>query len=628
MPLPASLVFLQLLGCISAFTSPRLNLNLSAEIEEGIKFNLTENYSTTLREGSIVYVGGKEVLYQIDFGSSPSQVHEIPVPVNNDSKTKCQKHGLGHCENFIMVVQKFNATHFLLCGSNAQEPRCWLLFNDNLNLIINGRGRPLGTGVCPYTPKNDFASLVVDERFYAAAPVFQNGAGNVLRGFKKNSVEPWLLSVDEWLEDPHFVGMSPMDEHIFIFFREKNLPGNLDIDPWMSRIGRVCKDDTGGSRQRLRTKWATFLKARLLCNIPANHVHFNRIQDVFVVRSNNSEDRVYGIFKSNWNGAAICSYSVKEINHVFHNSDFKGFSEAIPEPRPGTCVPNTQSLPDKVLNVVENYPEMNRDVNPIGNSPLVVKKEDVFQKIAVDSVVGVDGTEYWVLFLAMDNGRILKGLEFSQSVFTISELTIFQEPKQILSMSLDSETKFLYVTTASEVVRVPLAQCEKYTNSCTTCVMARDPYCAWDAKERTCVPSTSHSKYLIQDIEHGNTRKCPQEKSYRQRGPGEEKNPALPLEGTGPVYLSCPKQSYHADYSWRVEGQVMDCSLNEDDCLLFISDLSQVKANAYTCSSNERGHEQLHISYLIQGNGSPMHLPRYSVAVYSVLMTVAALFLH
>ncbi|XP_038640371.1 semaphorin-4D-like [Scyliorhinus canicula] len=425
--------------------------------------------------------------------------------------------------------------------------------------------------------------------------------------------------------------MSPMDDQVFMFFREKHLPEMLDIDPWISRIARVCKDDMGGSRQRLQSKWATFLKARLLCNIPADHVHFNRIQNVFVARSNNSDDRVYGIFNSNWNGSAICSYSMEDINQVFRTSRFKGFAEDIPDPRPGTCGTDTQNLRDKVLNVVENHPEMKTDVHPIGNHPLVMDKEKLFQHIVVDSVVGVNGNVSRVLFLAMGDGKIQKVLEVGQSVFTISELVVLKEKTPILSMSLDSETEFLYVTTTKQVIRIPAAHCEMY-NTCGDCVMARDPYCAWYPKVNTCVRTANNlNSHFIQDVEHGDNKKCPQERasSYRS-GPREDEmtKSGLRLEGFGPVYLSCPKQSLHADYSWMVDNKVTACSSNEDDCQLFIQDLSEVNGVRYTCNSNERGHQQLHRSYSIHGSGPSILLSRYSVAVYSALMTAAALVLH
>ncbi|XP_059496178.1 semaphorin-7A-like [Stegostoma tigrinum] len=615
-----------LLSTASSRTLPRLKLDLSAEIQDRFQFPSTEEYTTTLREGNTVYVGGKETLYQIKFEEAPRLIQKIPVPVDDKSMSECKKKNLAYCENVIMVLQRFNRTHLLLCGTNARNPRCWSLTNNNLNQIINGGGRPVGRGVCPFTPKHGFTSLVEGEKFYSAAPVFENGNVNLRRYMEQSP--SWLLSVDEWLNDPSFVGMSPMGDRVLMFFRERNLVENLDIDPWISRIACVCKDDRGGSRFHLQSKWATFLKARLLCNIPSENVHFNKIQDVFTTQS---KDRIYAIFKSNWNGSAICMYSMEDINDVFSTSIFKGFTEDIPAPRPGTCGTNTQELKSNVLSVVKHHPEMESPIQPIGKSPLVIQNEDLFKKIIVDSVVSLNGTVFYVLFLAMGDGRIQQVLENGQSTFIISELTILKDPGPISSMSLDSEAKLLYVTTAKEVVRFPLVHCEKYNKSCESCVMARDPYCAWNAKEKNCVPITPHSGNLIQDLENGDPKKCPSERvafyrSSERQSQNEHTNPIL--EGSGSVYLSCPKQSHHAQYSWRVQGQTQDCSSNEDECLFFISNLAEYGGSLYRCVSSEKGHEQLLTSYLIKDSGSSIYLTRYSIAVYSVFIIVAALFLH
>ncbi|GCC21456.1 hypothetical protein chiPu_0019928, partial [Chiloscyllium punctatum] len=108
----------------------------------------------------------------------------------------------------------------------------------------------------------------------------------------------------------------------------------------------------------------------------------------------------------------------------------------------------------------------------------------------------------------------------------------------------------------------------------------------------------------------------------------KRENPALVLEGHGSVYLSCPKQSHHAHYSWKMQDQTMDCSSNEDECLFFISNLAEHGGSSYQCVSNERGHEQFHTSYLIKDSGSLMYLTRYSIAVYCIFMTTVALLLH
>ncbi|XP_069758823.1 semaphorin-7A isoform X2 [Narcine bancroftii] len=482
-------------------------------------------------------------------------------------------------------------------------------FNE-MNLFINRRNRVLGPGTCPEMPQHDFASLVVDERLYSVVPDDRDKM--YLTGYRKGDFPARLNSEDKWMEDPRFVTMSPLDDLIYMFFRERNELKNQDTDPWISRIARVCKSDKGGSRQRLLSKWTTFLKARLICGMLSDSIHFNRIQDAFISKDpNDSEDtRVYGIFHSNWNGTAVCVYSMKEIDGIFANPSFKGYSSIIPtKPRPGKCVPDTSKLPDEVLALMENYPTVDTWIQSIGRIPLMTNHQNHFTKVVVDSVVDLHGVVSRVLYLAMGDGKIQKVLERKgSSTFIIAELTISKENEPILSMSLDSNRKILYITTAKELVRLPLVQCEKYDGTCGRCIQARDPYCGWDYKKQKCVPISSNSKNIWQDLERGDACSSAQMAHLHSSARMITINSTLlrlPMKEDISVYLSCPKQSYHADYLWRFNHnhEVLPCSVNDDHCLLFISKLSQSNTGHYECISNERGVEHLHADYFIENNG-------------------------
>lgn len=61
------------------------------------------------------------------------------------------------------------------------------------------------------------------------------------------------------------------------------------------------------------------------------------------------------------------------------------------------------------------------------------------------------------------------------------------------------QTRSLYAGSDSGVVQSPTAFCSRY-RSCFDCILARDPYCAWDHRTATCVnifdaPRQSH-RYL------------------------------------------------------------------------------------------------------------------------------------
>jgi Sema domain len=80
------------------------------------------------------------------------------------------------------------------------------------------------------------------------------------------------------IAEPNFVGSFDMGEYVYFFFRETaveyiNCGKNI-----FSRVGRVCKKDTGG-KNILSQNWATYLKARLNCSIPGEFpFYFNEIR--------------------------------------------------------------------------------------------------------------------------------------------------------------------------------------------------------------------------------------------------------------------------------------------------------------------------------------------------------------
>ncbi|XP_055518580.1 semaphorin-7A-like [Leucoraja erinacea] len=547
MLLPVLLLFI---AAATTNTSPRLKHTLPDHNTKRVPFQQVEQFATTLLEGQTVYIGGNGILYQINFDDS-STPNEIRLP---DVPEKCRGQNTASCGNYIMVLQRFDENKLLVCATGSPYSRCWLSHNGELKEFINGQKRVLGRFVLPSPPRQGFASLVVEERIYSAAPF--DGDKMVFDGYRKNDDIKRLRADTRWMNDPRFVGMSPVKDLIYMFFRERISQNNPDVDPWISRIARVCKDDHGGSPRRLQMKWSTFLKARLLCNEP-NNVHFNRIEDTFIYKSAvDNETRVYGVFSSNWNGTAVCVYSMKEIGDVFKTSDFKDSNGPVPSnPRPGTCVKNTKELPDEVLALVEDHPEMKTLISPIGGRPLMTSYDPHIKKIVVDSVVGPNGEENRLLILAMGDGTIHKVLETGTSTFTIAQLTVLKQPAPILSLSLDSDRKLLYVTSTMELARFPLVACEEYVGPCATCLQARDPYCGWDNDQKKCIPVTPNSKNVVQNLTSGDGCVTIKAEMARSSAPRDGTVLRLPLNEGIPVYLSCPKQSYHADYTWTFSGE-------------------------------------------------------------------------
>jgi len=85
--------------------------------------------------------------------------------------------------------------------------------------------------------------------------------------------------MQQTLSAPHFVGSIEDELHVYFFFRETAVEYINCGKRVFSRVGRVCKGDTGGSGRKYRDNWTTFLKARLNCSIPGERpFYFDEIQ--------------------------------------------------------------------------------------------------------------------------------------------------------------------------------------------------------------------------------------------------------------------------------------------------------------------------------------------------------------
>ncbi|MEQ2229690.1 hypothetical protein ILYODFUR_021460 [Ilyodon furcidens] len=79
-------------------------------------------------------------------------------------------------------------------------------------------------------------------------------------------------------------------------------------------------------------------------------------------------------------------------------------------------------------------------------------------------------------------------------------------------MAINSQKGHLYVGTAMEVQRLPLADCSRYGNTCRECILSRDPYCGWDKARRRCIAIPPGynvtSGTLIQNLDSSNSSVC------------------------------------------------------------------------------------------------------------------------
>uniref|UniRef100_A0A3B1KBE0 Sema domain, transmembrane domain (TM), and cytoplasmic domain, (semaphorin) 6Bb n=1 Tax=Astyanax mexicanus TaxID=7994 RepID=A0A3B1KBE0_ASTMX len=138
-------------------------------------------------------------------------------------------------------------------------------------------------------------------------------------------------------------------------------------------------------------------------------------------------------------------------------------------------------------------------------------------KMVVDTNAGPHGNRT-VLFLGSSRGTILKFLVVPNQDNTAPNNNVFLEElegynpecgqdtpqaRQLLSLTLDSNSHTLLLAFPSCVVRIPVARCQLYSR-CMNCISSRDPYCGW-TRGSTCSFLRAGTLPFEQDVDHGNT---------------------------------------------------------------------------------------------------------------------------
>ncbi|PKU29566.1 semaphorin-4g isoform x1 [Limosa lapponica baueri] len=236
---------------------------------------------------------------------------------------------------------------------------------------------------------------------------------------------------------------------------------------------------------------------------------------------------------------------------------------------------------------------MFEEVKPAGGEPLLVKKNVAYSRLAVDRVRALDGRSYDVLFMGTGDGWIHKAVVVGSSIHIVEEVQVFRDPQPVESLVISHAQRSLYVGAASGILQVPLASCARYA-SCYDCILARDPYCAWDG--RACrATATSDSTRLVQDIQSGNEGCW----SSFGRGSLPWKNRTV-LQGDD-VLLPCDQRSNLARAVWLLNGSEALAAGQEGlrvgvDGLLVTDTLPQ-HSGEYRCYGEERGLRTLLATY-------------------------------
>ncbi|XP_072516478.1 semaphorin-4E [Salminus brasiliensis] len=604
------------LDCTPRKSVPYESSHLKVFREEGIW-----NYSSMLmREDlGLLILGAREAIYALDINNISFAKAKASWQVTQEKRNECTykgKHPDIECRNYIRTLHQINSNVMYVCGTNAFNPICDDLTYVDGKLKLQGKQEE-GKGKCPFDPFQRYSSIVVDGDLYSATvlnflgsePVILRSSQTVLRSEFKSS----------WLNEPTFIYMDVVpesmdspendDDKIYMFFSENAVEFDFYSKLVVSRVARICKSDRGGLRT-LQRKWTSFLKATLDCPVPGNILPYV-IQDVYHVRYDNwRENMFYAIFTSqsasNDVSSAVCAYSVLDINGVFAHGKYKTpvpveashmkwvmYTGDLPVPRPGACINNAArasginsslDLPDKNLQFIRDRPLMDDSVKPLTGKPLLFRRGISFTRLVVDRTFALDGQAYLVMFVGTDNGFVQKAVNYNGEMHIIEELQLFRSPEPITVLRLSTNTSQLYAGSASGVVQMPVADCSRYS-SCLDCVLARDPYCAWDLSTQHCttLPSPSKDVDLVQSLKEGNPSRCP------DPVPVKVMNRSLVLGNN--IKLPCQKDLILAKVNWSFTGKPLNPSNRKYSIYsdgLIIYNASAADAGRYACGTVEQ----------------------------------------
>ncbi|XP_048195289.1 semaphorin-4D-like [Perognathus longimembris pacificus] len=611
-------------GTVTAYGPvPRINWNLEEvdlmEFQEPGIFN----YSLLLlsEDQNTLYVGAREAVFALNALNISQKQNEVYWKVSEDNRAKCLSKDPSkgaECFNFIRVLQPLNDKSLYVCGTNAYRPKC-----DHLNLAdfkfqgLNEDGR----GKSPYSPTYSSTSVMLDGQLFAGTSTDYFGELQVISRY--SHIHPVRTEYDtNLLYEPNFVFAdvirkspdSPQTDNDKVYFFFTEVPVEYDFFSKLKipRVARVCKGDVGGQRD-LQKRWTSFLKAKLICSQPDLGLIFNTVQDVFVLQAPDLKEPIfYALFTLQMDTlglvqlSAVCAYTQSKIEEVFSQGKYMGlevkwipkwvpYNGPVPTPQPGACTNreargtkylSSLDLPDETVEFVRDHPLMDDSITPINNKTEFIKKGVNYTQIVVDRTQALDGKFYDVMFVSTDQGTLHKIIRLENIVYMIEETQIFQKsgPVQTLVLSSKKGSKFIYAGSNAGVVQVPLAFCRKHS-SCKDCVLARDPYCAWNPTEGTCEvvhEAQGPNRYWIQDMS-GNVSSCPGESvfSWYQH-----------FSFTGSTaYLRCSPKSNKARVIWKFQNRVI--GTKEDKYIimekknLLITKLSMKDQGRYQCLSEE-----------------------------------------
>lgn len=457
-----------------------------------------------------VVVGARDALYRLRLDRL-TRLEKASWTAPPDRVDLCLTKGQSEeaCRNYVKVLVT-NGKRLFTCGTNAFSPQCTWREMENINNVLQ---RVPGLGKCPPNPRTNSTAFLSASgpaagagQFYVAgtidfsgldAALVRSGTGGGGGGGGGGGAPMRSSQYDsKWFNDPQFVGSFETESHLYFVFRENAVEYMNCGKAVYSRIGRICKNDAGGSLI-LKDSWTTFIKARLNCSLPGEYpFYLSEVQGMAVLENEKVLYATFATSRDSIPATAVCAFNMTAILAAFAGPfKYQGSSASAWEAQSsavGSRHFDCEKIPQDQYSMQDSsrYQLMDLAVQPTRVLPLYYRRLETLSLIAVDVVPTKHHPAVHVVYAASEDGVVRKMSVLGRETCVLELWRPFEgaSPPRYRKMEFLRATESLYIATEAGVVRVPGQHCGRYRTR-TTCLAAMDPYCGWNELKEACTPA-------------------------------------------------------------------------------------------------------------------------------------------
>ncbi|XP_063674535.1 semaphorin-5B-like isoform X3 [Bolinopsis microptera] len=445
------------------------------------------------------------------------------------------------CKNYNRLLLPLPDTgQILTCGTNAYA--CQIREIKNLTKFK----RLSGEGFVPINENAQNTAAFSDSRIFAGSMMSGDAADNAFvvasakigrEGEKASFVNIVATSPSiEVLNRAKFVASFSSGDYAYFLFQEIEFSTGDRVNKVVSRIARVCKEDTGVAADLEyfdnAKLWQTFVKSRIYCENKVTDPTFgeqtftyNRV-GAGIIDDNRILYAAFSEGDTSASGSVVCRFNLTEIDINFNTAKYNHFN-TVGSSRPKAKSRTPPTCEDIGNAESEDIYELMLTVDDVTSKdpPLFLQSGPQFTKLLVDS--NIRNVSNPVLFIGTNMGKVLKVTwrtadDGSFKPILIESMQVAKgDTKSDLSVNFLAFEKtidpnYLFVGTGTSVSKVVISRCLRFPNLTQNCCYASlDPYCGWCSVMRKCTSRPDCSSDWIQSL----TATAPDESTCERRDP-------------------------------------------------------------------------------------------------------------